>query len=104
MIKFFLVAAFGLIALSANALQPNIISSRWPASWLHQSRPGKCDWSQPESKKMVSGKPYISAKSATMNALNAPKLRQSRPVAGLKKLYANRMNTEALTSASPQRP
>ena len=53
---------------------------------------------------MVSGKPYISAKSATMNALNAPKLRQSRPVAGLKKLYANRMNTEALTSASPQRP
>jgi hypothetical protein len=35
---------------------------------------------------MVSGKPYISTNKATMNAENALKLRQSRAVAGLKKL------------------
>jgi len=35
---------------------------------------------------MVSGKPYISANSATMKALYAPKLRQSRTLTGLKKL------------------
>jgi len=35
---------------------------------------------------MVSGRPYISANNATINALYAPKLRQSRSVVGLKKL------------------
>jgi hypothetical protein len=35
---------------------------------------------------MLSGKPYISANSATRKALNAPNERQSRGVRGLKKL------------------
>jgi hypothetical protein len=37
----------------------------------------------------VSGKPYISTNSATTKAAKAPKVRQSRPVCGLKKLKAN---------------
>ena len=43
---------------------------------------------------MVKGKPYISVKSATMNAENAPNERQSRGVFGFVKLNAN----------SPQKP
>ncbi len=39
---------------------------------------------------MVSGKPYISAKSATRKALKAPKGRQSRDVTGFAKLKAKR--------------
>src|SRR6516164_2940478 len=49
---------------------------------------------------MLSGNPYISANSATRNALKAPNERQSRPVRGLKKLYANRMKTTELTMTS----
>jgi hypothetical protein len=53
---------------------------------------------------MVSGKPYISVKSATRKALNAPNERQSRAVCGLKKLNANRMKTAELIRTSDQRP
>ena len=38
---------------------------------------------------MVSGKPYISVKSATINAEKAPSERQSRDVFGFVKLNAN---------------
>src|SRR5262249_52864516 len=53
---------------------------------------------------MVSGNPYISANSATRNALNAPKERQSRGVRGLKKVKAKRMKTAEVTAASHHRP
>ena len=53
---------------------------------------------------MVSGKPYISTNSATMNAVKALKLRQSRALAGLKKLKANMTNTAMFTTTSSQRP
>ena len=39
-----------------------------------------------------------------MKALNAPKLRQSRDVYGLKKLNANRMKTAELMNTSSQSP
>ena len=52
----------------------------------------------------MSGNPYISVKSATRKALNAPKERQSREVRGLKKLSAKRMNTTELMMTSHQRP
>jgi hypothetical protein len=42
---------------------------------------------------MVRGNPYISVNSAMMNAENAPNVRQSRFVFGLKKLKAKRMKT-----------
>ena len=45
---------------------------------------------------MVSGKPYISVKSATMNALKALKDRQSRGVFGLKKVNAKKMKITEL--------
>ena len=53
---------------------------------------------------MVSGKPYISVNSATMKAENAPKLRQSRWVLGLKKLKAKMMKIAELMMTSDQRP
>ena len=53
---------------------------------------------------MVSGKPYISGKSATMKALKAPNERQSRAECGLKKLNANRMKIAELTITRTQRP
>jgi hypothetical protein len=45
---------------------------------------------------MVSGKPYISVNSATMNAENAPKERQSRGECGLVKLNAKIIKTAEL--------
>ena len=53
---------------------------------------------------MVSGKPYISVNRATRKALNAPKLRQSRDVVGLKKVKANMMKITELISTRPQSP
>ena len=53
---------------------------------------------------MVSGKPYISVKSATRKALNAPKERQSRPDFGLKKLNAKRMKIAELKATNIQSP
>ena len=53
---------------------------------------------------MVSGKPYISVNSAMRKALNAPKLRQSRFVCGLKKLKAKMMKIAELRRTRPQRP
>jgi hypothetical protein len=53
---------------------------------------------------MVSGKPYISVKSATMKAENAPKERQSRLDYGRAKLKAKIMNTAELIMTSSQRP
>src|SRR5574337_1597179 len=53
---------------------------------------------------MVSGKPYISTNSATMKAVNAPKLRQSRALAGLKKLKANMTKIATLTTTRGHRP
>jgi len=53
---------------------------------------------------MVSGKPYISTKSATINAANAPKVRQSLAVWGLKKLKANIRKIAELRRTSVQSP
>ncbi len=53
---------------------------------------------------MVSGKPYISVKSATMKPEYSPSVRQSRPVRGLKKLAAKMMKTAELTATSVQSP
>ncbi len=53
---------------------------------------------------MVSGKPYISVNSATRNAENAPKERQSRAVRGFAKLNAKTMNTSELMITSDHRP
>jgi len=53
---------------------------------------------------MVSGKPYISANSATMKAENAPNERQSRVFSGLAKLNANAMNTTELRITSDHSP
>ena len=53
---------------------------------------------------MVSGKPYISANSATRKALNAEKLRQSRFVRGLKKLKAKKMKIAEFATTRNQRP
>ena len=53
---------------------------------------------------MVSGKPYISTKSATMNAEKVPNVRQSRVVFGLKKLKANRMKIAELMITSDHSP
>ena len=53
---------------------------------------------------MVSGKPYISVNSATRKALNAPKLRQSRAVFGLKNVNANMMKITELMRTKPHRP
>src|SRR3990172_189138 len=53
---------------------------------------------------MVSGKPYISVKSATRNAEKPPKARQSRRVRGWVKLSAKKMNTAELITTSDQRP
>jgi len=52
----------------------------------------------------VSGKPYISANSATMKAENAPNERQSRALFGCAKLNAKMMNTSELTITSGHRP
>ena len=65
---------------------------------------GQVDCSQPENKKIVSGKPYISVNSAITKALNAPKPRQSRDVCGLKKLNAKMMNTSELMNTRNHRP
>ena len=53
---------------------------------------------------MVSGKPYISTKSATMKAEKPPKVRQSRFVFGLKKLNANKMKIAELMITSDHNP
>src|ERR671925_921951 len=53
---------------------------------------------------MVSGKPYISVKSATRNATKAPKERQSRAVRGRVKLKAKMIKTAELMTTSDQRP
>ena len=53
---------------------------------------------------MVSGKPYISVKSATTKAENAPNERQSRPVRGLVKLKAKMMKTRELITTNAHRP
>jgi len=53
---------------------------------------------------MVKGKPYISVKSATRNAENAPIARQSRPVWGWKKLMAKAMKMTELNATRIQRP
>src|SRR4029453_17921560 len=53
---------------------------------------------------MVSGKPYISVKSATRNATKAPKERQSRAVRGRVKLKAKMIKTAKLMTTSDQRP
>src|SRR5687767_4531746 len=53
---------------------------------------------------MVSGKPYISVKSATRKAAKAPNERQSRALRGCVKLNAKMMNTAALRMTSDQRP
>lgn len=45
---------------------------------------------------MVSGKPYISVKSATRKAEKAPNERQSRRLCGRAKLKAKMMNTSEL--------
>src|SRR3989338_575835 len=53
---------------------------------------------------MVSGNPYISVKSATRNAENAPNDRQSREVFGFVKLNAKMMKMSELRMTSHQRP
>jgi hypothetical protein len=53
---------------------------------------------------MLRGKPYISTNSATMNAANALKVRQSRAVCGLKKLKANIRKMAELKITSIHRP
>ena len=53
---------------------------------------------------MVSGKPYISTNSATMNAEKLPNVRQSRLVFGLKKLKANRMKIAELMTERDHSP
>ena len=53
---------------------------------------------------MLSGKPYISTKSATMKAPKALKVRQSRAVFGLKKLNANIRKMAELNSTSIHNP
>jgi len=53
---------------------------------------------------MVSGKPYISVKSATTKAENMPSVRQSRRVFGLKKLAAKKMKNAELMSTRDHSP
>jgi hypothetical protein len=53
---------------------------------------------------MVSGKPYISVKSATRKAVNALNDRQSRPVLGRAKLNAKSANTTTFSTTRSQRP
>src|SRR3972149_5978006 len=53
---------------------------------------------------MVNGKPYISAKSATIKPENAPRERQSRVVRGRVKLKAKMMKTKELITTSGQSP
>jgi hypothetical protein len=53
---------------------------------------------------MVSGKPYISTNKAPTNAAKAPKVLQSRPVAGLKKLKANMMKIAELRITKDHKP
>src|SRR5512132_1005364 len=53
---------------------------------------------------MVSGKPYISVNSATMNAEKAPKERQSREVFGLEKLNAKMMNISEFRTTRDHKP
>src|SRR5262245_23381334 len=53
---------------------------------------------------MVRGKPYISVKSATRKAVNAPNDRQSRAVCGRVKLNAKMANTATLITTSDQSP
>jgi hypothetical protein len=53
---------------------------------------------------MVKGKPYISTNNAMMKAEKAPKVRQSRAVAGLKKLKANIMKIAEFMMTSHHRP
>jgi hypothetical protein len=53
---------------------------------------------------MVSGKPYISTKRATMNAEKALKERQSRFVRGLVKLNAKMIKIKELIITKDQRP
>ena len=62
---------------------------------LHQEHPHKA---------LVRSKPYISTKSATINAENDPKALQSLLVCGLKKLAAKKRKIKELTAARPQRP
>src|SRR5262245_25716767 len=53
---------------------------------------------------MVSGNPYISVKSATRKAVNAPNDRQSRAVRGWVKLNAKMAKTATLMTTRDQRP
>jgi hypothetical protein len=53
---------------------------------------------------MVSGKPYISANKAMINAENPPNVRQSRAVFGLKKLKPKTMKMRELIATSPHNP
>jgi hypothetical protein len=53
---------------------------------------------------MVNGNPYIYTKSATMNAENAPKVRQSLVVFGLKKLKANIIKIAELRTTKVHSP
>ncbi len=53
---------------------------------------------------IVNGKPYISVNNATMNALKAPKDRQSRGDCGLLKLNAKMMNTSEFRMTSNHSP
>ena len=52
----------------------------------------------------MSGNPYISAKSATTKAENAPKERQSRQFFGRVKLKAKATKTADITTATSQYP
>jgi hypothetical protein len=53
---------------------------------------------------MVNGKPYISVKRATRNALNAPKDLQSRRLVGLKNVRAKKMKIAELKTTKSQKP
>ena len=53
---------------------------------------------------MLSGKPYISTKSAMMKAAKAPKVRQSRAVWSSKKLNANITKIAVFRTTSAHSP
>ncbi len=53
---------------------------------------------------MVKGKPYISVNMAKIKAENAPSVRQSLLVCGLKKLNAKKMKTAAFMNTKPHNP
>src|SRR3990167_6231451 len=87
-----------------SPFSPSRVDHRCPELCDSRSRLGKRVCNQPDSRYIVSGKPYISTNRATMNEANAPKVRQSRAVAGLKKLKANRMNIAELRITSDHKP